>query len=247
MWLEREQGVAWDSPKSWQQQHPFDFLKCSWVSHHLGMLKHFSLWPLFTSLLPEECGKDQRMAFVSSDFGLLPCKAALKRWEWTSLIIQPFQNDLSKLHEEHISVCIAASPGVTVCAEPHLHQFKASIFHEDSIAVNEMPGVRPAFPEPSIIWMIHECRGNMKGIWQCSSKAWDKAALKWHFPKCYSNQTIHICWNDVSAPRSKAWPTLCCSHWCSDQIIDLFICFSGRVSIWFVHLLPIPVTSVAEL
>lgn len=70
------------------------------------------------------------------------------------------QDYYSKLHEENV----AASSGVMMCADPYLHQFRVRIFHEDGIAVNEMPGVKLAFPKSSVIWMICECRKNMKGI-----------------------------------------------------------------------------------
>lgn len=76
----------------------------------------------------------------------------------------PFQDDHLKLHEEHVPVCIPATSGVNVSVEPHLHPFKVSILHEDSTAVRGMPGARPTFPEPSIIWMIGKCRDNVKGI-----------------------------------------------------------------------------------
>lgn len=69
-----------------------------------------------------------------------------------------------KLHEEHVPVCIPTTSGGTVPVEPRLHPFKSSIFHEDGTAVRGTPRVRPAFPQPSLIWIIGECRDNMKGI-----------------------------------------------------------------------------------
>lgn len=69
------------------------------------------------------------------------------------------QDYYSKLHEENA----LASSGVMMCADSHLYQSRVRVFHEDGIAVNEMPGVKPAFPKSSVIWMICECRKKHEG------------------------------------------------------------------------------------